>query len=50
MTPAALTDLPLWPPLNLTRDPLVPLDAGERAASSGRSPGSGCPPTRPPGW
>ncbi|MCI4066524.1 cytochrome P450 [Micromonospora sp. R77] len=30
MTPAALTDLPLWPPTNLGRDPLVPLDAGER--------------------
>ncbi|MFC4149652.1 cytochrome P450 [Micromonospora mangrovi] len=30
MIPAALTDLPLWPPTNLGRDPLVPLDPGER--------------------
>ena len=29
MTPAALTDLPLWPPTNLGSDPLVPLEPGE---------------------
>ncbi|MEU8265167.1 cytochrome P450 [Micromonospora sp. NPDC048999] len=35
MTVAPLTDLPLWPPINLDRDPLVPLDAAERHRFSG---------------
>ncbi|MBY8874923.1 cytochrome P450 [Micromonospora sp. PLK6-60] len=35
MTVAPLTDLPRWPPLNLDRDPLVPLDAGERRRFGG---------------
>ncbi|MGW4295669.1 cytochrome P450 [Micromonospora chersina] len=35
MTVAPLTDLPLWPPTNLDRDPLVPLDAGERRRFAG---------------
>jgi cytochrome P450 len=35
VTPAVRTDLPLWPPTNLARDPLVPLEAGERDAFDG---------------
>ncbi|MFD2763014.1 cytochrome P450 [Micromonospora eburnea] len=35
MTVSPLTDLPLWPPINLDRDPLVPLDAAERHRFSG---------------
>jgi len=35
VTVAPLTDLPLWPPINLDRDPLVPLDAAERHRFSG---------------
>ncbi|SBT41116.1 cytochrome P450 [Micromonospora auratinigra] len=35
MTVAPLTELPLWPPVNLDRDPLVPLDADERRRFTG---------------
>ncbi|MEU3454550.1 cytochrome P450 [Micromonospora sp. NPDC006766] len=35
MAVTPLTDLPLWPPINLDRDPLVPLDAAERHRFSG---------------
>ncbi|MFG2057483.1 cytochrome P450 [Micromonospora sp. NPDC048930] len=35
MTVASVAELPLWPPVNLDRDPLVPLDAEERRRFAG---------------